>query len=174
MRYFLLDLNPACTKPPRILNNFDDIRKKDINLKNCHAIKKRVVFNVENLAGTIFTDIITQPFLLFSQRVMDITRKYAPHTVCKQTLLLDKENNMPYIYFLPILPRIDCISDKSELNNGRTKFIRPVIHADKIKDLNIFWLDKFNSDLPVITLDLAESILRRETKGINLTQVELV
>jgi len=92
----------------------------------------------------------------------------------RQVVLLDKENQESGLYYLPILHRIDCISPKSRLNNGRTKFIgAPVLDKTKINGRHIFWPEKLNSDLPIISLDLAESILRRDGMGISLEPVEL-
>ena len=173
MKYFLLNLDPVW-KVPRILNGFEEINRRDINLKKWRTIQNRVLFFVDAGGESVLTGVLNNPFFLLSEDVYKITQKYDPLLRSRQIVLLDKDIGLSCLYYLPILPRVDCISKKSVLNNGRNKFIgTPVLNINEIGNKHIFWLAGFNSDLPVISLDLAESILRRDTMGIGLTPVEL-
>jgi len=174
MKYFLLDIAPACTQAPRILSGNEELNRRDINLKNHSAIKNRMLFFIDSTQGTIFTGIVTQPFFLLSEAMHKITKQYEPAMPSKQVVLLGKENHISSLYYLPILPRIKAISDKSTLNNGRTKFIgNPVLKKSWLNNRHMLWLADFNSDLPIISLDLAESMLRRGARGLALTPVIL-
>jgi len=168
-----MDINPNYVSAPQILNGFDEIQKRDLTLRKHENIKKQVLLYVKSHEEKVFADILTSPFFLMSEKMHRIAKKYEPTMVSKQVALVDKDNQAAELYYLPILPRIDCISPQSELNNGKTKFITPVIDPHRTLHKHIFWLKGFNSDLPVITLDLAESFLRRDLKGIDLTLMNL-
>jgi len=168
-----MDLNPIC-KAPNIIRGSNEISKRDITLSRWKTIKKRTLLHIESDENTLHTGLITMPFLLFEEEVYKTVSKYDPRMPSRQIILLDVKNNISCLYYLPILPRVDCISLKCELSNANTKFVdTPIIIYEKIRGNHIFWLEKFNSDLPVISLDLAESILRRNTMGIKLIPVEL-
>jgi len=174
LKYFLLDINENCTKSPRILYKFNTIKRRDVTLSNHKNIDRRTLLYVQSSPDTIFTDIMTTPFLMFSEKLFKITKQYVPNLVTKQIILLDEGNSEVNVYYLIILPKVDCISESSELNKTRSEFIKPVITASKIPPLDIFTLKNFDSVKPVISLNLAESILRREPRGIHLTEVHLV
>jgi len=168
-----MDLSPAY-KSPNVLNGFDEINKGDICLSRWKFIKKRILFYVESDNDTIHVGLITMPFLLLEEEVFKIASKYEPVMPSRQVVLLDKKNFISSLYYLPILPRIDCISPNSKLINANTRFDGvPILNFDTIRGYHIFWLKDFNSHLPVISLDLAESILRRNAMGIHLTPIEL-
>ena len=174
MKYFILDKDPLYTSSPHILGGFEKIRIRDITLKRCGNIPAQTMLDIQGRADTVFTDVITNPFFMISEKMYKITKKYDKNIIGKQVVLMDSVNKKAELYYLLIMPHIDCVSEKSELNPSRTKFIRPVIDPLRVsKSRNIFWLKDFKSNLPVISLDLAESILRRDARGISLTLMEL-
>jgi hypothetical protein len=66
------------------------------------------------------------------------------------------------------------MSEESRLIKDKSMFTRAVLDRSKIQGRNIFLIEGFESVAPVIGLDLAESILRREARGVCLKQVELI
>ena len=168
-----MDLDPVC-KAPNVIAGFNSIHKRDISLSRWRNLKKRILLYIESDENTVHTGLLTMPFLLLDEEVFEIASKYEPLMPSRQVVLLDKENQISGLYYMPILPRIDCISPKSKLSNANTIFAgTPILTFNKILGINIFWLDGLDSDLPVISLDLAESILRRNVMGIKLVPVEL-
>ena len=173
MKYFIMEKDHDCLKSPEIVNWFDTINKKDINRESFHEIPKRTILNIKSNEDTIYTDIITRPFLLLSPLVYEISEKYESIIPSKQVILLDKEKGGASLYHLPILEKIDCIAKESELNSDKSKFINPVLLYEKIKNKNIFWAKGFESVSPIVSLDFVESILRRGAVGIYLTEIKL-
>jgi len=168
MKYFLLDINRNLITAPRIINSFGVINKKDINLKNHKAIDKRNLLHLESNSDTVFTGVITRPFFLLSEKLFDITKKYEPNIISKQIILLDVENKVSKLYYMPILTRANCVVDK-----GTNSLARPVLNSKKLPTKSIFWLKGLDSNLPVVRLDIAESFLRREERGVNLIPLEI-
>jgi len=168
-----MDLDPRC-KALNILSGFNEIHKGDISLSRWRKLQKRILLFIESDDETVHTGLLTKPFLLLDEEIFKIASKYEPLMPGRQVVLLDKENHISCLYYLPILPRISCISPNSKLSNANTKFVgTPILQSNKMLGIHIFWLDGFNSDLPVISLDLAESILRRNHMGIKLTPIEI-
>lgn len=172
MKYFLMETDPDCGKAPRITDWFNKIKKTDICLERHHVIEKRIVFMIKSDPETVFTGVITSPFLLLSEEVFMIVRQY-DKIISKEMILVDAANQLTKRYYLPILRKVDCLSEQSKLSKDRTVLIHAAADRSKIKG-DIFWIDGYEGTAPVISLDLAESILRREARGISLKPIELV
>ena len=118
-----------------IIRGANKINKRDITLSRWKAINKRTLFRIESDENTIHTGLITMPFLLFEEEVYKIVSKYDPRMPNRQISLLDVKNNISCLYYLPILPRVDCISPRCELSNANTKFVdTPIITYEKTAD----------------------------------------
>ena len=76
------------------------------------------------------------------------------------------------VYYLPLLKFINCLSEESEIVGNTIK--RCVIKKDIIKEEKIFRIGDVNKRYIVVRLDLAESILRRKTRGIKLEKIEVI
>ncbi|MCL1924630.1 MAG: hypothetical protein FWF50_03500 [Defluviitaleaceae bacterium] len=166
MKYFLLDINRNLLKSPRILSSFGVINKRDVNLKDHKSIEKRTLFYIESNLETIFTGVIVRPFFMLSETLFDITKKYEPKLIMKQIILLDVENKISNLYYMPILSKIDCA-----VNITKDKPTKPILNKKKLPKKSIFEVKGFG--LPVVRLDLAESFLRREERGVNLIPLEV-
>ncbi|MCL2611351.1 MAG: hypothetical protein FWE02_06715 [Defluviitaleaceae bacterium] len=144
MRYFIIEKDPIYITSPVITgwrNQFNKVEE----------IKDRSVFHIKSNKETVFTDIISSPFLLFSDEVFKIIRQYERTIKSKIIALVDLENSTNAIYHLPI--NIEIIENTKD-----------------IKDKAIFYVENEEKTKIIINLDLAESILRRNLKGFEFKQ----
>lgn len=72
-----------------------------------------------------------------------------------------------------IFQEIECLSEKSELNLNKTVVKKIILDKEKIKNKKIFKIKESLKTLVVIRLDVAESLLRREFKGMCLERLEI-
>jgi len=144
MRYFIIEKDPIYLTSPVITgwrNQFNKVEE----------IKDRSVFRIKSDKETVFTGIISSPFLLFSDEVFKIIRQYERTLKSKIIALVDLENSKNAIYHLPI--NILIVNDIKD-----------------IKDESIFYIENKEKTELIINLDLAESILRRNLKGFMFKQ----
>jgi len=140
MRYFFIEKDQLYTTSPIISGWRNQFNKVD-------NILDRSVFHIKSNSETVFTDIISIPFLLFSHEAFKIINRYERMLRSKKIALIDVENNFTRIYHLPI--NIDTARDKA-----------------------IFYLDDIENKKLVINLELAESILRRNLIGFDLKEMK--
>ena len=174
MRYFLMEQDEDCIDAPSIINWYDklDVRKIERGLSG--QLPQRVLLDIRENASTVFTDIISTPFLLYSKKVKDSVHIYEPKMPDKQIVLLDSTNHLTELYFMPILERFDCLSDKSELSRDGSVVLRAILDEAQLPDRSIFKLGGTSGVYTIVRLDLAESMLRRGVRGVSLKEVDVL
>lgn len=169
MKYFLLSKDKAFITAPDILNWYEDL--KLIDEKNLYKMEKRKILKIKGEKRRVWTDVISVPNFFVSKKIKEIIEKYDNKIKFKQVILLDSENETKEVYYLPLLEFIDCLSDKSNIKMNRIE--KGVLEKEKIKDKIIFRIGDVKNRYVVIRLDLAESILRRNARGISLEEIEV-
>lgn len=118
-------------------------------------------------------DFLQCPVTMFEERFKDILDAYEPELIFQEVVLIHKENNLQYRYVHTLMEQIDAVSEQTEYYpNGTVK--RLVVDSKKIGRHNLFLLDGNHRKDPVVSLPLAESLLRRNPMGIRLEEVEVV
>lgn len=170
MNYFLISKDEIYEKAPNIINWYEDERL--INERNLNLLENRKILKIRNEEKIVWTDIISNPNFFVSEKVKGVINKYDNKIKFKQVILLDIIGAEAEVYYLPILKFINCLSEESEIIGNTIK--RCVIKKEIIKDEKIFRIGDVNKRYIVVRLDLAESMLRRETRGIKLEKIEVI
>lgn len=120
-----------------------------------------------------YLDYMDRPLPLISDKMMRLIEKYAPKIPVRSVVLIDREQTHQEPYWMIGPPVVDCLSDATEYHrDGRLaklviqpKGVSPATHLFKVGGLR--------EDIVIVSLALAESLLRREYSGIRLEKVEL-
>lgn len=173
-----------------LLNYF--IIKQDHRISNCvepigitQVIKKEMLteegmkelenydlqFQVLEKSTNNFLDFIEKPIPLISDTLKRIMNKYEPQMSFVPVVLVELSELRQELYWLIIPPTIDCLSEKTEFfPDGTVKQL--VIKEDLAEPYTIFKVNGIKEDYLIINIALAESILRREFKGVQLKKVK--
>lgn len=173
MDYFLLKQDERYTNTPRIIDLFKKIDTRNITLLKAHNIEDIIVFNVTADDNCEFLDVLDSQVFLISDDMKKIIEKYDRDILFKRLPLIDKKNSRQKNYSLPIFKEIEALSDKSELNLNKTVVKKIVLDKEKIHGKKIFKIKESSKPLIVIRLDVAESLLRRNFKGIKLERLQV-
>lgn len=173
MKFYLLGTDISYANYPKIQKWFGEIDPRNFNIQDAHKIPNRQIFMIHESENTVFTSIIDNPFPLISTEIRDVFDIYEPHIIYKEIVLLDQKYERAKVYYLPILEEIECLHEKSEYNLDKSVIKKGVIDYEKTKDKAIFRLMGFDHYYMVGRLDLVESILKRNVKGIGLKELEV-
>ncbi|WP_160690541.1 hypothetical protein [Clostridium sp. C2-6-12] len=173
MDYFLLKQDEEHINTPKLLDVFNSIDIRNINLLNAHKIEDILIFNVNCDDKTEFLDILDRNLFLISEDMKKIIEKYDSGIIFKIIPLIDLPHERQENYYMPIFEEIECLSEKAELNLNKTVVKKIILDKEKIKGKKIFKIKESVKNLIVVRLDVAESLLRREFKGICLERLEL-
>ncbi|MFA4136153.1 MULTISPECIES: imm11 family protein [unclassified Brevibacillus] len=120
-----------------------------------------------------YTDWLEKPVPMMSQQMKSIIEKYNPRIQWKCVHLIDKRSGSQNVYWVMQIPTLDCLSQDSEFYlNGTVK--RLVLDHEKVKAHHFFAIEGILEPYIVVSLDAAESLLRRSYTGFVLQKVEQV
>ncbi|WP_297430465.1 hypothetical protein [Clostridium sp.] len=151
---------------------FKEIDVRNINLLNAHKIDDVLIFNVKCDEETEFLDILDRNLFLISEKMKEIIGKYDLGILFKTIPLIDLPHKRQENYYMPIFEEIECLSENAELNLNKTVVKKIILDKEKIKGKKIFKIKESSKTLIVVRLDVAESLLRREFKGMSLKRLE--
>ena len=174
MKYFEIVKNPKIKRAPTIINWYGHFDVRNIKLDTFAKLPERELLIVEMTEKEIFTDFIMFPFLLISHEVKQVIEMYGDICFCRQIILLNQSNGTSEIYYLPVLDESDTMQfyykefeDGTCLNGKQEQ--KQVFNVDK----NIFWISDSLTRHTIISMDMAESLLRRGMTGLELKEIVL-
>ncbi len=174
MKFFLLRWEEKGNPVPRVVNWMAKLDYRAIQTRKIGRLPKRTLLYVENNPETVFSDIISSPFLLVSELIWDVMKKYEIRREGKQIILLDGVYGFAEIYYLPDLQECTCLHADTEFNNDGTIIKKLILDRDVTEKLPPFFrVAGVQKDYVIGRLDFVESILRRGAKGIKLEELEI-
>lgn len=174
-KYFKLHDTPELKYAPRIKNLFGKLDIRDIQLKTYPKLPERLVLFVEPSEKNIFTDIILSPFLLVSPSVLDVVKMYKDVCFYREVILIDQLQRKSQLYFLPVFDETSVLRIvEKEYENGRCISKPPEQYRERAAvSKNIFCVVDSLKRHTVISIEMAESLIRRGIFGLGLKEVEL-
>lgn len=114
-----------------------------------------------------YPDLLGQMFLV-SEKLNEVISLFLPGAEYKLFCFWDQQKNKDFYYYAYSPRLIDCLSEKSVLSGNNTIVKRAVIKRDTVQDVDIFRAGGLNTHLVLVSLPVAEAILRRNLKGLRL------
>lgn len=172
MKYFLIETDDKNRIPYGINKN----RAIDIRLLSREKLNTLPLWNVVEMnfpEEGFFPDIICSPFILLSEDCIKTVMMYQEDILCKGIKLWDRGSGENATYFLAILDELECMSNKTQYNSVGNRILKLVLDEEKIRGNAVFKVKGLTSHGFVGRLDFIESILRRDVRGIRLTEIEV-
>lgn len=174
MKFFLLNWEENGNPVPRIVNWMAKLDYHAVQTKRLEKLPSRTLLYIENNPETVFSDIITSPFLLVSELVWDVMKKYDIRQEGKQIVLLDGVYGFAEVYYMQNMQECACLHADTQFNNNGT-VIKELI-LDKATAVSLppfFRVAGMQKDYIIGRLDFVESLLRRGAKGIRLEELKM-
>lgn len=173
-RYFLMGTDESYEPVPLMI----DVRKsiKEEYLEEGESYKQAGI-SLVNIRNSFdeqvkYPDIMDRGIFMLSDEAYEIFKLYEPATVIKKVLLMEENSNEVYEYIIPILKRIDCLSNRTTFIRGRY-IDKGILIGKNIPDTALFKIPNVDGMCTVARLDFVESLLKRGMKGICLQTLEI-
>ncbi|MBC2580533.1 imm11 family protein [Clostridium sp. DJ247] len=128
-------------------------------------------FYIKEKQENQYIDYIEKPIPLVSDKLKTIMENFQEDTFYRPVVLADIKRMKQDLYWNIVPKAVSCLSNKSEFNkNGTLKKL--IIDESKIGFNKIFKIDGILEEFTVLSLDLAEAILRRDFTGIKFKKIE--
>lgn len=111
---------------------------------------------------------------MVSKKVKDIIMLYDPFIRFERIIFFSKERSKSAAYYFPFLEEIDCLLEGSEFNKAKSEVKHARVEKEKLAGKSIIRIGGLNGTCILISMDLANSILRRDAVGIGLRETEAV
>ena len=156
------------------LRDFDINGKRHIfTWEDTDRINDITSLYLDETKGECAPDFIKSPVYMVSEMAKKVIDMYEDDMVFKKIVLIHKEEERQLTYFHLLLKEIEAVDGSSEYYpNGMEK--RLLLSQEKIGDHKAFLLADSRVRLPVVSLDIVESLLRRHVMGITFREIEVI
>ncbi len=149
--YFYIKENFENTRGIRIYTSKDIPRNIDTLNERFYEMPRELVLEIEKTKNFIFPDLMMNIYPLISERFREVLLLFDIEVFTKRVILIDKESRDMKIYYL--------LYTKNLLNTDFNNFFKAVREEN----------EKISF---IVNLDFAESLIRRDVKGIEFVEVE--
>lgn len=134
------------------------------------------VLDVHAKTDAEFTDWLplstSQPLL--SDSMKRILELYNTEARFKQVYLVNRDSSRQELYWIPSIPSVDGISEQTEFYAHDQTLKHLVLDRSKVKEHHFFRLSGVREPYFIVSLEAAESLLRRSLSGFRLQKLEIV
>ena len=149
--YFYIKENFENTRGIQIYTSKDIPRNIDTLNERFYEMPRELVLEIEKTKNFIFPDLIMNVYPLISERFREVLILFDIEIFTKRVILIDKESRDMKIYYL--------LYTKNLLNTDFNNLFKAVRGEN----------EKISF---IVNLDFAESLIRRDVKGIEFVEVE--
>lgn len=149
--YFYIKENFENTRGIRIYTSKDIPRNIDTLNERFYEMPRELVLEIEKTKNFIFPDLMMNIYPLISERFREVLILFDIEIFTKRVILIDKESRDMKIYYL--------LYTKNLLNTDFNNLFKAVREEN----------EKISF---IVNLDFAESLIRRDVKGIEFVEVE--
>ena len=176
MEYYLLKQSSNVINPIKILNMDSSIYTTQMTHKDFRQLDKVKVAYIQYEATQEIPDILTQPTYMVSDVIRKVMKMYDDRISFKAIQVYpDKKKDIEAAartYWIYDCVMEDCLHrDTVIYPNGAVNEI--ILDQHKIKGRDIFRIKGIVENKTIISLAVAESILRRNTFGVGIERVQV-
>lgn len=164
MKYFQLFVDENYI-PPSLVAWYGKLDRKALEGKRAYELPRHSLFLVEAHQQMVFTDVITFPCFLVSEKVKEILQIYDPTMSYARMVLYEENRQISKTYYYPFLEELEeDIQDDTSMKQFAAE---PKENRIEL----IFKMRAKNRTKVILRLDLLESILRRNPIGIGVREI---
>lgn len=171
-RYFFMDQDPGLADAIG-LRDFDINGKRHLfTSENADQINDITALYMDETAGECAADFIKSPVYMVSEMAFDVIDMYEDDLPRRKIVLIHKEEGSQLVYCHLLLRELEMKHALTEhYPNGMEK--RLVLDLEKIGQHKAFLLADSKIKLPVVSLEVVESLMRRGVTGVTFREVEV-
>ena len=117
-----------------------------------------------------YPDLLSQQLFLVRESLQEVIKLFLPRAEYKRICFFDQYKNSEFHYYAYPLPIVDSLSSQSRKIGRGNRIEKVVLKQNAIGDLDIVKVAGVESHLILVSLPVAEAILRRKLKGIRLLE----
>ncbi|GMA99902.1 hypothetical protein [Pelosinus sp. IPA-1] len=173
MEYFRIKQDPECLEAVVIPDAIKQIDRRYVTPEEADRIEDVTVFRLDGTDYPEFIDILDRQLFLVSSQLKEVFGLYVPKLKYKIVIVANSEKGLVNTYHLPIFAPVDCLSEQSVMTPDKKNVRKLVLKQSLLGRKAIFKVQHDFENIIIARLDAAESMLRRNLRGIKMVRVEL-
>ncbi len=171
-RYFFMDQDTALADAIG-LRDFDITGRRHIfTWEDAGRIKDITALYLDDGKGECAPDFMKSPVYMVSEMAGKVIGMYEDGLVWKKIVMIHKEEGRQLAYFHLLLKELEMLHVSTEYYpSGMEK--RMVIDSGKVGNHKAFLPADSRVKLPVVSLEVVESLLRRRVTGVDFREIEV-
>lgn len=172
MDYFELMVDPSISNPIQIQHVDRSVYKNDATHEEFDTTPKMTVGYFDNSPQIEIYDLLGQPAFLISDNLKRLFALYVPEMQFKgiRVYANNLDDDEAPLYWWPYIPRVECLSDQTtKYPTGMLEHL--VLDRNALHGEDIFRVDSILENKVVISLPVAESMIRRKMTGFTLKPI---
>ncbi len=170
MEYYIMEADKRIHNRV-IIKEFPDNASIEYDTSHASRLKEHTaLYTIEN-DGSAYPEIIEAPLYMVSEKVKEVLDMYDEEAVYKAVSLINRAKQSVQSYHVTLVDRIECLHELTEFYPDKS-IKRLVLDKTKLEDRALFKVAGIGPAYMIVSLDVAESLLRRGSFGIKFTHVE--
>ncbi len=165
MEYFIMRTDSRLRRLPQL-----QVSKEILNLSDAGQMNNKKAASVIYVTGNKglsveYPDYIAGPIPLIAEKLHKILKKYQQDAIFHQVVLIEKDRGTQKVYYVMLPPILECADKSKTVYDKALNVLDFVLDTECVGRNRIFRVLELKNQI-VVRLDVAESILRRDTSGI--------
>ena len=136
-------------------------------------IKKNLVLHMKDTDQTAHAEILESPFIMVSDSLCKAIQMYDDEAEFTNIILASQMGRPSLDYKVALISRIDCLHESSEFYKDHS-VKELVLDQQKVGDRQIFKIKGISPHFVIVSMNIAESILRRSLYGVRLEEIKCI
>jgi len=153
-----------------ILKDFPTDERLEFGSSDSEKLREHTMLLTLEDENSIYPAMLEAPMTMVQDEVWQVISMYEPDIVTKNVSLINRKKKTRRGYKLLLLDRMDCLHTDSEFYKDHS-IKQLVLDSRKVKGKEIFRIAGVTPEIVVISMNIAESILRRDISGICLEEM---
>lgn len=170
MEYYIMELDKRIQNK-FIIQQFPEKGSVEYDTSYADKVKEHTTLYTVETDGSSYPDVLEEPLYMVSAMVRNVLELYDEKAIFKRVSMINYKRKSRKEYAVLLADRIDCLHEETEFYPDKS-VKKLILDKSKIGDRTIFKIEGIGPAYMIVTLDIVESLLRRNCYGIKFTKVE--
>lgn len=172
MEYYIMGLDKRIQNK-FILQKFPGRGSVEYDTSYADKVREHTLLHTIESDKSSYPDVLEEPLYMVSQKVREVIELYDETAIYKKVSMVNMPRKKRSEYNVLLVDRIDCLHEDAEFYPDKS-IKNLVLDRKKIGDRVIFKVKGIGPAYMIVSLDIVESLLRRNCYGVKFTKVDSV
>lgn len=155
------------------LRDFPTDESVNFTKEDADKLRESTIIYATDDKNVSYPSLIEAPITMVDQVVQKVIMMYDETIIFKSVAIINKEENTQRRYKVMLLDRVDCLHELTEYKKDKS-LLKIVLDSKKVSSLKIFQIEGTKRRDIIVSMDIVESLLRRQVYGIQFDEIDVI